>query len=685
MQKILISLNLLCLAVPALADEGMWTLDNPPTKRIQDAYGFTPTQAWLDKAMRASARLALGCSASFVSKEGLVLTNHHCVARCVEELGDATHDLLKQGFVARSRAEEHQCPAMEVNRLESITDVTKQVTDATAGLDGAAFKQASTAVRANITSACVGTDGNKVRCDVVDLYHGGQYKLYRYHRFQDVRLVFAPEQSVAFFGGDPDNFNFPRFDLDMSMVRVYEGGKPAAIADYFPVSATGPTAGELVFVTGHPGSTQREYTVAQLTTLRNLALPDILLRLSEYRGVLEHYRTTGAEPSRYATEELFSVENSLKALRGREDALLDDAIFRRKIDEEAALRAFAQTRPELKDGAGAWDAIDKAEATYRSLYKSRSALERGNPFFTDYFAFARTLVRGAAERPKPNAQRLPEYADAALPEVEARLLSPAPVHPDFEKLRFAFALTKIRESLGADDPIVKQLLGKESPEQVAARMVDGTRLGDPEVRKALWTGGAAAVAASQDPFILFATAIDPQARALRKRYEAEVESVEQKNAERIAKARFARVGTDSYPDATFTLRVSYGAVKGWDEAGVPVPPFTTIGGAFERATGADPFRLPDSWLKARSALDLSKPFNFASTNDIIGGNSGSPVIDREQRLVGLIFDGNIHSLGGAFGYDGATNRSVAVDSAAILEALDKIYGAKALATELRAP
>ena len=685
MRNLLITLGLSCVALPVLADEGMWTLDNPPVKRIQDAYGFTPTQAWIDKAMHASARLALGCSASFVSKDGLVLTNHHCVASCVEELGDATHDLLKEGFVARSRAQERQCPAMEVNRLETITDVTKAVTDATAGLDGTAFKAASTAVRAKLTSACVGAEGSKVRCDVVDLYHGGQYKLYRYRRFQDVRLVFAPEQSAAFFGGDPDNFNFPRFDLDMSMVRVYEDGKPAAVADYFPVSAKGPADGELVFVTGHPGSTQREFTVARLATLRNLVLPDVLLFLAEYRGVLEEYKTKGAEPSRYATEELFGVENSFKALRGREEALLDAGIFQKKVDDEAALRAFVQSRPDLADVAGAWDAIDKAQATYRTLYKLRTALERGNPYMTDYFRFARTLVRAAAERPKPNAERLPEFADAALPEVEAGLLSPAPVHPDFEKLRFAFALTKVRESLGADDPLVKQLLGKESPEQVAARMVDATQLGDPAVRKALWTGGAAAVAASRDPFILMAAAIDPQARDVRKRYEAEVESVEHKNEERIAKARFARMGTDSYPDATFTLRLSYGAVKGWDESGSPVAPFTTIGGAFERATGADPFRLPDSWLKAKGALDLATPFNFVSTNDIIGGNSGSPVIDREGRLVGLIFDGNIHSLGGAFGYDAANNRSVAVDSAAILEALDKIYGAKALAKELRAP
>jgi len=679
----LLLMMLLLTGAAARADEGMWTLDSPPLQRIERSTGFVPSPAWLDKAMHASARLARGCSASFVSPDGLVLTNHHCVAHCVEELGSSGHDLLKEGFVARTRAEERQCPAMELNRLEQITDVTREVAEATAGLEGGDYKKARNAVQARLSSACVGPDATRVRCDVVDFYHGGQYKLYRYHRFQDVRLVFAPEQAAAFFGGDPDNFNFPRYDLDMSMVRAYEDGKPAVVRDYFGLRADGPVAGEPVFVVGHPGSTQRELPVSRLATLRDFQLPDALMRLAEYRGVLEEYRATGPEPARYAAAEIFSVENSFKALRGRFAALTDARHFQQKIDEESALRAFAQTRPEFKDARGAWDATEQAEAAYRDLYAPWSALERGNPLLTDYFAFARTLVRAAAERPKPNGERLPEFAEAGLPEVRARLFSTAPVHADFEKLRLRFALTKIRESLGADDPIVHQLLGQESPEQVAERLVAGTSLGDPAQRRALWEGGQAAIDASQDSFIRFAAALDPAARAVRKRFESEVESVEQKSAERIARVRFAFKGTDTYPDATFTLRLSYGTVQGWDEAGGAVKPITDFAGAYARATGADPFRLPESWLRARNALDLATPLNFSTTNDIIGGNSGSPVIDREGRLVGLVFDGNIHSLGGAYWYDGATNRAVALDSAAIPEALDKIYGAGTLARELR--
>jgi hypothetical protein len=684
MLKPAIPLLVLACALPAWADEGMWTLDNPPLARIEKAYGSAPSKDWLRQAMRASARLAAGCSGSFVSKDGLVLTNHHCAAACVEHLSSAGNNLLEKGFLAATGAQERQCPAMEVDRLERITDVTDKVAAATAGLDGTAYKDARNAIQAKLNSECVGTDGSKVRCDVVDFYHGGQYKLYRYHRFQDVRLVFAPEKAVAFFGGDPDNFNFPRFDLDMSVVRVYEDGHPAAVADYFPFDAKGPSAGELVYVIGHPGRTQRELTVAQLATLRDLVLPDVLLRLSEYRGVLEEYASTGAEPARYAAETLFRVENGFKGLRGRFDALLDPTLFQRKQDEEAALRRFAASRPELAGQTdGAWDAIERAEARLREIYRLQSALESGNPFATDYFAFARTLVRGAAERPLANGKRLPEFADSALPEVEARLFSSAPIHPEFEKLRLTFALTKLRESLGADHPVVRRLLGRESPAQLAARLVDGTRLADVEERRRLWNGGQAAIDASDDPMVRFAAALDPDARAVRKRYEAEVESVEQKNSERIARARFAQAGTEHYPDATFTLRLSYGAVKGWTENGGAVAPFTTLGGAFDRATGADPYRLPDSWLAAKDRLDLATPLNFATDNDIIGGNSGSPVVDAKGHLVGLIFDGNLPSLGGAFWFDERVNRAVAVDSAAILEALDRIYRAPGLAGELR--
>lgn len=684
MRKWLAGVALLMAVSAAGAAEGMWTLDHPPLQAMQRDIGWAPSSAWLQKAMRGSARIAGGCSASFVSKQGLVLTNHHCVAECAEALSDAGHDWLKNGFLAHQPADERRCPAMEVDRLEQISDVTAAVTQATAGLDGSAFKQAQNAVKATLTAACAGAAGSQVRCDVVDLYHGGQYKLYRYRRFQDVRLVFAPEQAAAFFGGDPDNFNFPRYDLDMALLRVYDGGRPAPVADYFPLSATGPAAGEPVLVTGHPGSTERELTLAQLARLRDQALLDVVVRLAEYRGVLEQYRTTSPEAARVATTELLEVENGYKALHGQLLALYTPQLFIQKVQEEAALRQYVGSRPELlKAMGGAWDAIAKAVAVQRELSQPMAQLEWGRALRSKYFDFARTLVRGAAERVKPDAERLPEFNDSALPQAEAELMSSAPVYPDFERLKLVFALTKFREALGADNPLVQKVLGKASPEQLAERLVAGTRLADPAERRRLWDGGAAAIAASQDPFIRLVAAIDPDARALRSRYEREVEAVIRKNTEQIAKVRFQMDGDTRYPDATFTLRLSYGVVQGWTEAGVPVAPFTRFGGAFERATGAEPYALPASWLAAKDRLDLSTPLNLVTTNDIIGGNSGSPLLNRDGELVGLIFDGNIHSLGGEFGYDPATNRAVAVASPAILQALERIYHAKALADELR--
>ncbi len=673
------------LLAPSLsqAAEGMWTLDNPPTALMRQELGFAPDAAWLTKAMRGSARLAGGCSGSFVSAQGLVLTNHHCVAECVEQLSSAGKDHMKNGFLARSRAEEQTCPAMEVNRLEAITDVTEQVKAATRGRDGVAFTQAFNAIKATLTAQCVGADAKTQRCDVVDLYHGGQYKLYRYHRFQDVRLAFAPEQAIAFFGGDPDNFNFPRYDLDMGLLRVYENGQPAAVKDFFPVNTRGPAAGEAVFVTGHPGSTQRTLTVAQLDQLRARRLPESLMELAEYRGRLAQYRTQGEEQARTANAELFYVENDFKVLKGQLEALNEPALLAAKRADEARLRAFAARQPQLKAVNGAWDAIATALQNYRSFRTLHGQLERGAAFNTQLFGIARTLVRGAAERGRPNAERLPEFAEAGLPAVQAQLLSPAPIYPAFEKFKLSFSLEKMREHLGADAPLVHQVLGKDSPEQVAARLVDGSQLADVAVRKALWEGGLEAVRKSQDPFIQLALALDEPARALRLRYEREVESVAQKNAELIAQARFAMTGPRVYPDATFTLRLSYGKVEGWKEGDAQVPPFTTLGGTFQRATGADPFALPASWLAARERLDLAKPFNLVSTNDIIGGNSGSPMLNARGELVGLVFDGNIHSIGGAYWFEPARNRTVAVNAAAIAETMDKVYGARALLDELQ--
>jgi hypothetical protein len=676
---------ILTIPTMAFAAEGMWTLDNLPKEKMQAEYGFAPDDAWVKHVMRSAVRIAGGCSGSFISKDGLVMTNHHCAAQCVGQLSTAKKDFIRDGFLAATREQEVLCPEIELNRLEEITDVTAQVKKATAKLNGSAFQKAQNAIRAKLSADCVGADKATTRCDVVDLYHGGRYHLYKYHRFQDTRLVWAPEQSIANFGGDPDNFNFPRYNLDATLIRAYENGKPAVIKDFFPFSKNGAKENELVITAGHPGRTQRQLTIAQLVTLRDHRLTDGLIRSSELRGVLTQYMKTGAEAERTAHEPLFFLENGIKARLGQLKALHDPELIRQKQADETALRRFVASKPALKAKiGGAWDAIAKAQTVELALDKPYNAFEKGRAFASTYFEIAHTLVRGAAERVKPNGQRFPEFNDTKLLEVEQELFSDAPIYPDFEKLRLGFSLTKMREDLGTDDPMVKMVLGKQAPEHLAAALVSATKLGDIATRKALWTGGIAAIMQSDDPFIKLALAVDPAARVLRARMEKEVTAVTQKNAELIAQARFVQQGLKAYPDATFSLRLSYGAVKGWQEAGRTIAPFTTTAGLFERDTGADPFLVPASWNKAKPKLDLALPMNFVSDNDIIGGNSGSPIINRNAEVVGLVFDGNIHSLGGAFWFDKRLNRTVSVHSGFILEALDKVYGGDAIKREILA-
>jgi len=671
------------LPVAGFAAEGMWTLDNLPTEAMKAQYGFEPDALWVSKAMRGAVRLAGGCSGSFVSAQGLVLTNHHCVSKCVEQLSTAKADLIHNGFMATTLADERRCPEIELNRLEQITDISERIRKATDGTSGKAFADAQKAEKSKVESECVGSARDTVRCDVVELYHGGRYALYRYHRFQDVRLAFAPEFAVAFFGGDPDNFNFPRFDLDMGLLRAYEDGKPAKIDDYFPFSVAGAAEGEPVFVVGHPGSTQRQLTMAQLDRLRDQDAIPRLLALAEARGVLEQYSKLSTENARVAQPDLFGIENSYKALYGRLLALQDPRLMEGKRKQEQELRAFVAKDAALQAKAGdSWDAIAGAQQVYSEIAVPYRTLELGRGLWSTYFNYARLLVRGAEERGKPNGERLREFTDAALPSLTQNLFSTAPIYPDYEKLKLSWSLTKLREWLGADDPQVKLILGRESPEAVATRLVTGSKLGSVAERKRLWEGGASAIDASNDPFIRLARAVDPASRAVRKRYESEVDAIEKQRAEQIAQAVFAQRGTTVYPDATFTLRLSYGEVKGWSEKGETVPAFTTFAGAFERATGAEPFALPPSWLSAKDALNPEQHFDFATTNDIIGGNSGSPVINRKAELVGLVFDGNIHSLGGAFYYDESNNRAVAVNSGAILEALKTIYHGDRLVGEL---
>jgi hypothetical protein len=684
---------LLVLTNLARADEGMWTFNDFPSAEVGKKYGFAPSQAWLDHVRLSSVRIAEGCSGSFVSEDGLVMTNHHCVHPCVEQLSTKEKDFVTQGWYAETAEKEARCPEMEVNVLTDIRDVTSEVTGATKGLEGQAYADAQKAVYAKLEKACAASDD--LRCDVVNLYHGGAYDLYVYQRYQDVRLVFAPEFDIAFFGGDPDNFMFPRFDMDSAFVRVYtrdhdkKGGKaeakPLRVKHWLHWSTDRLKEGDLTFVSGHPGSTARLQTVAQLAHDRDVDLPERLLWAAEWRGMLREFMKRGAEETRIATSDFFYLENSFKARYGMWHALEDPALMASKDRSEKELRAKVDADPALKGSTGpAWDKVADALRAYDQIRTRLSYLERGYGFRSALFGYALTLVRFADEMNVPNEKRLREYTDANLPAVRQDLASTAPVYPELEIATLSLSLTKLREVLGADDPFVKSVLGPKSPDELAAELVNASKLASPELRMRLLEGGKQAVAASDDPMIRLARAVDPEARKVRKVWEDDIASVIDQNTERIATAYFRVNGRSTYPDATFTLRLSYGTVKGYDELSRHVPPFTTLQGAFDRATGRDPFALPKRWIDAKDKLKLDTPFDMATDNDIVGGNSGSPVVGRNGRIVGLVFDGNIQSLGGDFWFDERVNRTVAVTTEAITEALDKVYAARRLVDELKA-
>ncbi len=670
---------------PVLADEGMWPFNRLPKAELQRKYGFEPTGEWVRHLQRSSVRVG-GCSGSFVSQDGLTLTNHHCAEDCISRLSSASTDYIERGFYAKTSAEERVCPGYEIHQLAEVSDVTARIAKATQGLDGEAFHQAFKAESARVEKECATSD--ELNCEVVSLYHGGVYELYQYRRYRDVRLVFAPEVAIAFFGGDPDNFNFPRYDLDVAFLRAYEGGKPAPTPDHLSMAKAPLAPNDLTFTSGNPGSTERLRTVAELEHLRDGQLLELLLSLARYRGFLVEYGKRGPEAERVARSELFGVENSFKAIRGEHRALLRPDFFAHLQSKERALRAGVEADPELNRQYGrAWAEIEKAEQAWQALEPDLSWIEApGAPrppwAKTSLFSWAKTLVRGADERGKPNEQRLEEYTDARLPGLVQRLLAPRPLNRPFEIAKLAFGLDQLREELGTDHPFVKQVLGKSSPEELAKELVLGSKLEDVAERKRLWDGGKEALLASKDRMIQLALAVDDKGRQLRTRYENEIESVRRKNSELVARARFEVYGMTSYPDATFTPRVSFGTVRGWRERGTLVPSFTRLGGAFERATARYPYALPKSWLDKQKQLDPNVPFNFVTDNDIVGGNSGSPVVNRQGELVGLVFDGNIHSLGGSYGFDIAVNRMVAIDVRAIAVALDVIYGASRITAEL---
>ncbi len=679
MKRLLLAFTLLTTA--AHADEGMWTYDNFPAARMRAKYGWAPDQAWLDHARLSSIRLAEGCSASLVSPDGLVMTNHHCARACLSELADAQHDYIANGFYAKTQADEKACPALEGEQLTNISDVTAKIDAATTGKTGAAFHDAERGAIAGIEKAC--TTGADVRCQVVTLYHGGIYDLYKYRRYQDLRVVWAPEESVAFFGGDPDNFTFPRYDLDSAMVRIYDHGQPLHTDTYLKFAPGGVHDGDLAFVSGNPGSTERDDTLAQLQFVRDQSQPLLLGLFSELRGVLNEYATKGPEQARTSHTLLFGIENSLKAFKGRQLALVEGSIISDKARTEADLRRRVAADPKLaQENGGAWDAIAQAVARAKTIYVRDALVERLGARLSTMLGQALSLVQYAAEVQKPDGQRLEEYADSNFPLLKLEITSPAPIYPELQKTILAWWLTKLREYLGTGDADVRAIMGKQSPAEIAAEIVDGSQLKDPAVRAKLLAGGPAAINAMHDPMLDFARRLDGPARAVRAQYENEVKAVITKNAALIARAKFALEGKSAYPDATFTLRLSYGTVSGYQQNGQTIAPITNFAGAYEHETGRDPFKLPPSWAAARNAVDGATNLDMATTNDIIGGNSGSPVIGRDGNAIGLIFDGNIQSLGGDFGYDGSVNRAVAVDTAALMEALTKIYHADRLAKEL---
>jgi hypothetical protein len=685
-RHVLSGIVLLLTTTTLLADEGMWVFNNLPLKALKERYGFVPPEGWAEQLRSAAVRFNNGGSGSFVSADGLIMTNHHVGADTLAKLSSKDKDYYRDGFFAASNDQEARAPDLELNVLVGIEDVTARVNAGVMdGMSDAEADKARHKAMAEIEKES--SDRSGLRSDVVTLYQGGQYHLYTYKKYTDVRLVFAPEFDAAFFGGDPDNFEYPRYDLDVCFFRAYEDGKPARPPHHLKWSPGGSKEGDLVFVAGHPGRTDRLNTVASLEYLRDVALPTLLDYLHAKENFLIAFGRRGPEAYRQAKEDLFSVQNSRKARIGGLEGLRDADFMSRKKRGEDDFRSRILSSEEKKRSFGhAWEGIERAQKAAAGLIKPYYFLERGFAFDSDLFRIARRLVRLAAEKKKPNNERLEEYRDSARSSLELQLFSEAPIYPEFEEARLAHALAYWQKTM-PDHPLVGRVLGGRSPEQAARDLVSGSKLADIATRKALASGGTEAIERSDDPMIKLAMAVDADARAIRKQREEQVEGPESANYALLARALFAEKGDSIYPDATFTLRLAFGTVKGYEQNGETIPPYTTIGGAFEHARkhgNTEPYKLPGSWFKAREEgkLDLSTPLNFVSTADIIGGNSGSPVVNRENEVVGLIFDGNIQSLVLDYGYDDKVARAVSVDSRGILEALRSIYHADRIVREL---
>jgi hypothetical protein len=673
------------LVLPGItrADEGMWLYNAFPKDQVKARYGFAPSQQWLDHVRLGSVRFNNGGSGSFVSADGLTFTNHHVGAVCVQQLSTPGHDFMKQGFYAKTQAEEAKCPDLELNVLVGIEDVTAKVNAGVKpGMSAADAGQAQRAAMSQIEKECATATG--LRCDVVTLYSGEVYNLYKYKKYTDVRLVFAPEFDIAFFGGDPDNFTYPRYDLDITFFRVYENDKPAQTENYLHWSKTGVKDNDLIFVSGHPGSTGRLRTMSQLEYLRDVDYPARLDTYQRRIALLQTFSAQSEENARIAKEELFGYQNSFKAITGYLGGLKDKSIMSAKQSEDEKLRADFKKNPK-NQGVDPWEEITAAMKAQHDMYVPLAYVERMRGFNSEMAQYARLLVRAAEEKTKPSDQRLREYRDSNLPSIEQDLLSSAPIFKSLEAVTLADSLAQMRDALGADNPVVQKALNGKAPEDAAKELIANSKLDDPGVRKQLYEGGTAAVQASSDPLVALMRTIDPEARAVRKQYEDQVDAVERRDGAVIARARFAASGFNQPPDATFTLRLSYGTVKGYAENGQKIPYFTTMDGAYEHAARHDskpPYQLPESWLKAKTSLKPKTPLNYVSTADIIGGNSGSPTVNKDGEVVGIIFDGNIPSLVWNFAFDSKEGRAVHVDSRGILEALQVVYAANPLAQEL---
>jgi Peptidase S46 len=670
----------------AVADEGMWLITDPPRELLKQKYQFELTDAWLERVQNASVRFNSGGSGSFVSADGLAVTNHHVGADALQKLSPKDRDYYRDGFYAHSRAEELKCPDLELNVLRSIEDVTGRVNGAVKPeMNPAQAFAARRAVMADIEKESLDKTG--LRSDVVTLYQGGLYHLYRYKKYTDVRLVMAPEYGIASFGGEVDNFEFPRHCLDVCFFRVYENGQPLHVEHYLKWSAKGPREGDLVFVSGNPGSTNRLDTLAHLRHRRDSTLPYSMGRLRAQEALLIQFSEASPEQARMAQKDLQRVANSRKAIAGQYQGLLDPAILDRKATEERDLRAKVAADPSKEQSyGGAWERIAGAQKALGEFEREYALIERGDAFDSELFQMARHLVRLAVEKPKRNADRLREYRDSNLESLELRLFSPAPIHRELEQAKLAGSLSFLAENLGGDHPLMTRVLAGRAPGPRAAELVAATRLVDPAERRKLADGGPAAVEASNDAMIELARMIDPEARKLRNRFETEVEEVERQGYGQIARARFELLGTGIPPDATFTLRLAFGVVGGYQSDGLDVPYATTFGSAFARAAQQGqrpPFVLPSRWIKGRGRLDLTTPLNFVSTADTIGGNSGSPVLNRAGELVGINFDRNRHGLVRNFVYSDEQARHIAVHSRAVLEALGALYDAAPLLEELR--